>query len=178
MRRYLRLVIVAFVSIVAFIGISFQSAAAISSDSLKPIRIVAGTVDPDAGSPPDMADECKQNFFGLVPWYQYMGKELDSSRANKCSVKCFNIFNQEVANDCRKKSSDIPGIMLAIIDNLLRISGLVAIGFIIVSSFQYIGSRGNPEATASARNTISNALVGLAIALIAVTFVSFIGSKL
>lgn len=164
----------------ATIGFSSINASAFSiTDSAKaPITTLAANPDPDVAGTADAADECKQGFFGLVPWYQYMGDSLHPSGKNKCKVKCFNIFPHTVPNECGNTQSDIPGILLAILDDLLRISGIVAISFLLVGAFQYIGSRGNPEATASARNTFSNALVGLVIALIAVAFVTFIGKQL
>lgn len=118
---------------------------------------------------------CKHTFFGLVPWYEYMEKEFDTTT---CSVKCFNLFNQSQPNECGQTRSDIPGILLAVIDDLLRIVGLVAIAFIMVASFQYIESRGNSERTARAQSTIQNALVGLIVAMVAVAFISFLGDRL
>ena len=78
----------------------------------------------------------------------------------------------------RQTQSDIPGVGLALIDNLLRIFCPVAIAFILKGSFEYVASRGNAEKTASAQSTIITALTGLAIALVAVGLVSFIGRRL
>lgn len=128
-------------------------------------------------------EDCKHTFFGLVPWYYYMDKSFTGSRTNAneaspCDFKCFNIFNQSVANECGKTSSDLPALMLAIIDNLLRIAGMVAVAFVFVGAFQYTTSSGNPEQTAKARSTLINAFGGLAVALVSVAFVTFIGSRL
>ena len=131
-----------------------------------------------AAAPQDIADKCAQTFFGLDPWYEYMNKELDTDPANLCNVKCFNLFPQRVANDCGQTRSDVPGIAAVIIDDLLRVAAIVAIAFILVGSFQYVGSRGNPEQTASARSSILNAVGGLAVALVAIGFVKFLASKL
>jgi hypothetical protein len=124
----------------------------------------------------DQADACTKGFFGLRPWYYYMGNELD----NKCGVKCFNIFVQAQGNpnECGETKSDIPGIALAIIDDLLRVAGLVAIFFVIMGAFEYVASRGNAERAASAQSTILAALTGLAISLVAVAFISFLGNRL
>jgi hypothetical protein len=61
---------------------------------------------------------------------------------------------------------------------LLRVAGLAAIFFIIYAGIQYVTSQGNPDAAAKAKDTIINALIGLAVAVVAVGIVSFIGSKL
>ncbi len=146
----------------------------------------ASAVQPkDGGRNSEVASaaDCKRTFFGLVPWYYYMDKSFTGSRTNAneaspCDFKCFNIFNQSVANECGKTSSDLPALMLAIIDNLLRIAGMVAIAFVFVGAFQYTTSSGNPEQTAKARSTLINAFGGLAVALVSVAFVTFIGSRL
>ncbi len=120
--------------------------------------------------------QCQQRgFFGLTPWWGYMP---NAAIDGNCDVKCFNVLKQKTNNDCGTTNSDIPGVLLAIIDDLLRIAGLVAVGFVLVGAFQYVASRGNPERTAGAQSAIINALVGLVIAMAAVGFISFLGSKL
>jgi hypothetical protein len=108
---------------------------------------------------------CKSSvFFGLVPWYQYL--KLDSS----CDTLGIHIL------PTAGTSSDIPLILLAIVDDLLRIAGIVAIGFVIYASIQYITSNGNPEHSGKALSTLINALIGMGIAIVAVTVVSYLGS--
>ena len=124
-----------------------------------------------------------KTFFGLTPWYAYLGDEFSSTNegvndGGNCTIKCFNFLAQEKANACGVKHSDIPYVLLAVIDSLLRVAGIVAVVFVIISGIKYITSSGNPEATASAQSTLINALIGLAIALVAVAFVSFIGSRI
>lgn len=131
------------------------------------------------------ADNCdKSGFFGLEPWYHFMpdseigvGK-IGATPVDKCGIKCFNIFPQSQPNECGETDSDVPGVILAIIDDLLRIAALAAVAFIIMGAFQFVGSRGNSERTAAAQSTIINALTGLAVALVAVALVSFLGSQL
>jgi hypothetical protein len=155
------------------------------------ISLAAPAGQAAAASGSDTVNKCKHTFLGLKPWYQYMGDSLndgtpsdnpglsaDEAKKNVCDVKCFNVFTTEKANDCGKKSSDVPLVLLAIVDDLLRIAGLVALGFIIVGAFRYVASQGNPDSTAKAQDTIVNALLGLAISVTAVAFVSFIGNKL
>lgn len=117
-------------------------------------------------------------FFGLEPWYHFMPDADFGEHGSPCAVHCFNIFIQSAPNECGQKNSDIPGVVLAIIDDLLRIGALVAVAFILIGSFQFIGSRGNSDRTASAQSTITAALTGLAICLVAVAFVSFIGNRI
>ena len=117
------------------------------------------------------ADEChKGNFLGLRPWYHYLP---DNRFTDKCDITTsFRVFPD---GDLK---SDVPLVLLAVVDDLLRIAGIVAVAFILVGAIKYITSQGQPEDTAKAQSTIINALIGLAIAIIAATFVSFVGNKL
>lgn len=138
-----------------------------------------------------ISSQCSHSFFGLVPWYNYLGPEFTTNvngvgvgtngQADPCSIKCFNIFTisqSEPANACGVRHSDIPYVLLAIVDDLLRVAGIVAVIFVIVGAFRYVTSQGNPDDTAGAQNTIINALIGLAISIVAVAFVSYVGSRL
>lgn len=113
--------------------------------------------------------DCSHTFFGLRPWYHY----LPDSRFNGCDIKSFNIFPGG-----NGQPSDVPLVLLAVIDDLLRLAGIVAVAFIIVGAIQMIISQGNPEDRGKAQSTIINALIGLAVAIVAASFVSFIGNRL
>jgi hypothetical protein len=115
-----------------------------------------------------VGNTCKGgDFFGLLPWYYYLpSSDLD---APTCSIRNFNFLGSH---------SDLPLVLLAIVDDLLRIAGLVAIAFVIVGAIRYTTSQGNPDDTAKAQSTIINALIGLAFATVAVGIVSFLGAKL
>lgn len=109
------------------------------------------------------AGQCTdKTFLGLVPWYHYLN--LNSS----CDVTNFNLLGTH---------SGVLLILLAVVDDLLRIAGIVAVAFVIYGGIRYITSQGSPDETGKAQSTIMNALIGLAIAIIAVGVVSFIGNK-
>jgi hypothetical protein len=112
-------------------------------------------------------DTCQKghDFLGLLPWYHY----LSPDRFDGCEIRRFQVSGA---------NSDIPLVLLAVVDDLLRIGALVAIGFVIAGAIQLITSQGNPEDTGKAQNTIINALVGLVVAIVAAAFVSFLGNKL
>lgn len=115
------------------------------------------------------AAECSTRglgFLGLKPWYAYIN---DSDHFKGCDIKQFTLLPPH---------SDVPLVLLAVVDDLLRIAGLVAVGFVIVGAIKYITSQGQPEDTANAQSTIINALLGLVVSIVAVAFVSFLGSKL
>jgi hypothetical protein len=140
--------------------------------------IVGGTasVAHAAGPSPTIKFEsCKNTFFGLTPWYQYMSDEF---KPGTCQVKCFNLFNQSINNDCGNSKSDLPRVLLAVIDDLLRIAALVALTFVMVSALRFATSQGEPDKSTQAQDALVNALIGLAVAVVAIGFVSFVGNKL
>lgn len=105
------------------------------------------------------------NFFGLVPWYHYLNVDP------KCEIVNFTVLNSN-------KSSDLPLILIAVVDDLLRIAGIVAVAYVIYGATQYITSQGEPDKTARAQTIVTNALIGLGITIVAIAAVTFIGNKL
>jgi hypothetical protein len=109
---------------------------------------------------------CKPpSFFGLKPWYQYL--ETDSN----CNIQNFKVLGGT-------SGSDFVLIGLALIDDLLRIAGFIAVLYIVYGGVLYVTSQGSPEQTGKAQNTIQNALIGLVIAIISVSFVTFLGGRI
>lgn len=122
-----------------------------------------------AGGQCDPADGAYK-FFRLTPWYQYLTGKYDELGV------CIPQIIVETSPGVER--NDIWLIVLAIIDSLLKVSALVAIGFVIYGGIQFTISQGEPDKTNEARNTIINALVGMVIALTAAMIVSFIGNRL
>jgi hypothetical protein len=109
-------------------------------------------------------------FFGIPSWDRYL-VEAGRIQANAASGSC------EIVNGIAwQNGGDIVLIALGLLDIVLRLAGLVAVGYIIYGGIQYITSDGAPDATKDAQQTIINALVGLVIALLATATVSFIGT--
>jgi hypothetical protein len=108
---------------------------------------------------------CQPKFFGFKTWYHYL----------QTNSKCEVINLRILPTDGR---SDLLLIGLAIVDDLLQLAGLVAIGYVIYGGILYVTSQGSPEQTGKAQSTIQNALVGLLIVIISISVVSFIGSRL
>ena len=110
---------------------------------------------------------CKTMFLGLLPWNQY----LDVTRDTKgiCTVNNFHLLGGD---------SSLLLIGLAVVDDLLRVAGLLAVLFMIYAGVKFILSNGAPDEAAKARTTALNALIGLAITMVAVAFVSYLGAKL
>lgn len=129
------------------------------------------TILPSIFSAVDAA--CQRGFFGFPTWYKYLdvqqveiGAKGSGEKITSCQVVDFKV------------PDDIVLIIMAILDILLRLGGLVALGFIIYGAIQYVTSQGEPDAAKKAQSTIINALIGMVICILAASIVAFIGNRL
>ncbi len=112
-------------------------------------------------------DKDKNIFFGLPLWYKYLDQQTvrdSTSGVDVCNAKLNGI-------------SDIWLIVAAVIEALLRVASLVAIGFTIYGGIQYMISQGAPDKTKQSQATVINAFVGLVISIVAAAIVSFIAGR-
>lgn len=99
---------------------------------------------------------------GIPTWYKY----LDSVEVNG---QCSPVVHFP---------DGIGAILLAVFEMILRVSALVAIGFIIFAGFQLILAQGEPDRIKGARSTIINALIGLIIVIFSTAIVNLIGNNI
>lgn len=105
--------------------------------------------------------ECKKaEFLGLKPWYEYLTFDDD------CNVK--------IEGGLTQNPQTIWLVVASLVENLVRIAALVSFVFVIVSGFKMMLAQGNPEAFASARKSLINALIGLVISLLSATTIGFL----
>jgi len=69
-------------------------------------------------------------------------------------------------------------IILNVLFNLFSLGGYLAVGFIIYGGIIFMLARGMPDKIAKGKSTITNAIIGLIISLLAVTIVAVITSIL
>lgn len=115
-------------------------------------------------TPCNGSSQQSNTFFGIPAWYKYIGNWAEDGLGN-----C--VPNPTIPDD-------LWGIVLAIVDMLLRVAGMVAVVFIIIAGVSFITSRGSPDKIVAARQRIINAVVGLLIAIVAAGVVQFIGNSL
>jgi hypothetical protein len=100
---------------------------------------------------------CSKGFFFNFPaWYEFL--------------KCSSTGSPELS-----KITDIWAILAAVIDILLRLAALLAVGMIIYGGATYMTSQGSSDKTNRARETIISAAVGLLICSISIAIVHFVG---
>jgi len=106
---------------------------------------------------------CPGSFFGILPtWYSYLPSQTDTF--GHCTPQILGL-------------DDIWLIVAAIIEILLRIAAIAAVAMVIYGGIQYTTSQGSPEATSKAKSTIINALIGLALSVIAASLVAFLAGS-
>ena len=99
------------------------------------------------------------SFFGFPTWYACLPKDPDG-------------------HPKLTKLEDIWLIVLPLIETAVKIAGYTAVGFIIWGGIKFMKSQGNPGEITSARDTIRDALIGLAICVSSVAIVQFMASRI
>lgn len=97
----------------------------------------------------------------LKPWYYGLTEGSD------CKIKSFGSTSDE-------HSHFIWTIGINIVDDLLQLTGYVAVGFIIYGGFVFMTSSGSPERAAAGRKVLINSIIGLVIAMSAVLLVNLV----
>lgn len=104
-----------------------------------------------------------KNFLGFPHWYDYLGGVQDAQ--GQCVPKMSAL-------------SDVWLVVAAVLDILLRVAGIVAVFIVIYGAAMYITSQGEPDKVLKAKNTIVNALIGLALAVMASATIAFIAGSI
>ena len=105
--------------------------------------------------------QSSDNFLKFPTWYKYLNP---TPKDGGCELDF-------------KFPDDIGKVMLALVEILLRVGGLVSVGFVIYGGFKYIISQGEPEGAKNARKTVLNAVIGVGIAASATVIVTLISGR-
>ncbi|HET9411445.1 MAG TPA: hypothetical protein VFO38_01190 [Candidatus Saccharimonadales bacterium] len=73
-----------------------------------------------------------------------------------------------------KSLEDVGKIGLMVVEFFIKLIGYLAVGFIVWGGIKYLKSQGEPGETAAARQIITNALMGLVLAILSVAIIQFI----
>lgn len=105
------------------------------------------------------AGSCEHSILGLRPWYA--GLDM----GEKCTI---NTPTEE----------QLPGfvwkIVLNVLTDLFLIAGYVSVGFVIYGGYRYLMSGGDPGKVAQGKKTLTNAIAGLIISLLATLITNLI----
>jgi hypothetical protein len=120
------------------------------------------------------AAKCTSDFIILKPWYEGLTKNKDSSHDPKTERDKYRedcaLMQPTADGDGKQSGGDISlsgfvwTIVLNILDDIFRVIGVFATGYLIWGGYRYMLARGRPEQISKAKLTILNAIIGLAIA--------------
>jgi hypothetical protein len=77
-----------------------------------------------------------------------------------------------------KDLADLWRIAIVIIEDIIKIGGYLAVGYLIWGGFKYIKAQGEPGELTQSRTIITNSIIGLVIVLISVAIVQFIAGMI
>lgn len=103
------------------------------------------------------------SLFGFPHWYDYLPGKVDG---NNVCVPALGSLN------------DIWRIVAAVIEILLRVGVFIAVAMVIYAGVTYAISQGESDKTAKAKNTLVDALIGLAVAVMASFIITFIAGSI
>ena len=115
------------------------------------------------------AEPCQptSSFFGLPTWYKFLEGQAVTEESTG-TVQCQPVVSSVY---------DFYKIIASVLELLLRIAALIAVGFVVYGGVMYILSQGAPDKTKQALNTIISAIVGLVITIIAAATVGFVAGR-
>jgi len=112
---------------------------------------------------------CAGSFLGFPVWYRGL------TGGSNCDIKSPSELNTAASGDSENGLQNfILIVALNIVEAAMMLAGCIALGFILYGGFQYLISQGDSGGTVKARTTITNAVIGLIISIVAVAIVNFI----
>lgn len=126
----------------------------------------------------------KGSFLGLPRWYEYLELDPDTCKIIGPSKEAIDSEGNAITYDDGRVKTEVdiakaaPLVFLAVIDILLRVAGMAAFVYIIISGFKFVTAQGSPDKEKAARQTIINAAIGLVISIVAIGLVTAVGNFL
>jgi hypothetical protein len=100
------------------------------------------------------------------------------SSSNAKNQACTGISGEEDSlKGCTAPTKSINAIIIAVLNFLSAIVGVVAVIMVIVSGFKYITAAGDSGKASNARSTLTYAVIGVVIAALAQALVQFVLKK-
>ena len=111
---------------------------------------------------------------GLFPVFTTLPSYADEPTTNVCSLNVPQSVKD--ANGCNNKtdSDTLPSVVIAIINAVIGMLGLVAVVFIIIGGISYMTSSGETAKVEKAKKTILYAVIGLIVCALAFIIVNFV----
>lgn len=110
---------------------------------------------------------CDTYFITIPAWYNGLASP---DQGGGCSI--------DSPSDVGGISPFVWKIVLNVVEIILNLVGYASVGFIIYGGYKYMISAGSPDGMVAARKTITNAVIGLIISVMAIGIVNFIANNL
>ena len=107
-------------------------------------------------------------FFGIGTWHKYITSQQTQTRTGAYCTLDFNTYGL----------GTFWLVIAGLLDILLRVGALVAVGYFIFGAFKMVTSQGSPEGVKSARGTMTNAIIGLVICIVATWVLGFLMERI
>jgi hypothetical protein len=125
------------------------------------------------------AHPCETSFLGFPAWFRGLTvSDFDSSQPDNCNI--VSPSSTDAPTTATKIS--LTAFVWRIALNILQIAVVVVIYtssiFFLWGGWLFIISRGKPEGAAKARLTLTQAVIGLVVAVSAFAIIEFIGSRI
>ncbi len=122
---------------------------------------------PVIAAPTDASNTCSSSFLGFPTWYRGL---IDNANGD-CAIK-------QPDKGTEGLSSYIWKIVLNVIEIAMMLVAYLSVIFIIYGGVMYIISAGSADGVKKAKSSITNAIIGLVISILAIAVVEFVFSKL
>lgn len=84
------------------------------------------------------------------------------------------VFGESVVQGYGPPARDLPNTILNVINFVLLLVGVLALAFLVYGGFLYITSHGEEDKVTEAKETITNAVIGIVVLGIAAAVVNFV----
>lgn len=105
-------------------------------------------------------DKCTQHLLTFPAWYRGLLND-------NCEIDRPGQGDNDLSNFIWK-------IVLNVIDMLMQLIGYASVVFLVIGGFKYMTSTGDSSKMTDAKNTVTNAIIGLVIALASVAIVNVV----
>lgn len=116
------------------------------------------------------AADCEGRVLGIPPWYRGLTK------SSSCDLKTINSTDGAVSGDSIGLTAFIWTVVLNVIEMAIVIIAYISVFFIIYGGFLYMTGGSNPGQVEKARKSITNALIGLVVAMGAIAITNLLFS--
>lgn len=120
--------------------------------------------------------DTSNRFLLFKPWYYGITKDNPGDPKNSCAIKSPSEMGGKDTQENLQRY--IWTIVLNVVEDMLIAVGYICVGFIMFGGFKYMRSTGDPGIMSEGKTIITNAIIGLMIAILSVAIVNVIAGNI